>query len=307
MLLTSTALFCCNNSTVTTEPYSKRAESQLHFKSTFDGNIQITSPTTNKDGKWSQKIIGTDSNTGVKWPSSLPGNNDKSKFIYLIDNEINPSNVVKTAIETTIGQDGKRTQALYQEVKKAVKSQEGKLARNQLNLMNDPEYMFRNIRVAYKLRLQENLESVMPNGSWRQITEIRGTDDSYRIGVYINRSKTGGPLFWKIQAQQGPVWKMHKPDWLETSLHKTNKSNTIEIPVGEWFLIEFHLISDKNGNGQFSCSINDKTLIKHSGKISTNKGFKSWHIFKTYVSQNALNAGAHYQWIDDVEIEINAP
>ncbi|HAP70605.1 MAG TPA: hypothetical protein DCR04_12925 [Flavobacteriales bacterium] len=306
-LFLTTVLYACKTPNITKKDNHQCTDARFYFKSTFEGNIQITPPTTGKNGKWGQHIIGTDAKTGAKWPYDLPGNNDKSMFIYLISEKEDPSTVVETSIVTTKGYDGRKTQTLYQEVKKGVKNQDAKLARNQLNLINDPESMFQDIRVSYKMKLQENLESVMPKNSWRQITEIRGVNNSYRIGLYINRRKTGGPLFWKIQGQQGPEWKKQRPDWIQTTLNETRKKNEIEIPLGEWFRIEFHLVSDKNGNGQFVCTINDKRLINQVGKVSTQKGFISWHIFKTYASLNALNAGAHYQWIDDVEIEVRNP
>lgn len=289
-------------------PQCNHKSQVMNFNSGFEKKVVLKKPSLGDSFRWVQKIAGLDHATGFCWPDDLPGNNKFSKFIYLIEPWSMPSRIIETRIEKTKGHDGEFTEALYQSVKKRYANRNGKLARNQFVINNDNDNVLKEVRLQYWMKIQPDLETVMPANTWRQITEIREKDDNYRITLTINRRNFNEPLFWVLSGQIGPKWTQENYDWRITNAREENGigivNRELDFPIGQWFLIEFYLKQGDQDDGRFTLKIDGKTYANHQGRTSLKSNYASWHIFKVYASGKALDAGKHYQWIDDFEIAL---
>lgn len=294
---------CCQTKKAIIQRPKEKKEYRYKFSSGFEGSVQVSENKV-RNKVWVQTIQGIDSETGARWPNDLPGDASKSIFIYLISEEHKPTDWVHSEIRKTTAHDGSTTKALYQEVKKPGKSYNSSLVRNQFGLVNNSNNTFHHIKVKYRIKLQENLEAVMPGKSWRQLMEIRGVDNEFRISMTLNRFDSNAPISWKIEAENGSDWKNNKPLWVESNFNKNYDLINPEVPIGEWFYLEFELIRKPNESGRLICRVNNEVLVDKTGITSSKSGLHTWHMFKVYASENALKKGKHYQWIDDVEVTV---
>lgn len=264
------------------------------FNSDFESDISVGSPEI-ANGEWRQSLQS--GSTGRPSWSSLPG-----YFAYLVRSSEDLSKFAATRIEEVAGPDGAPTSALYQEV---LRDNPGTRAntRNAYTML-PPVALLDSGVVRYRMKLQSNLEEVLPPGesSWRMLMEWREaepgpgkTRHGYRIALYVMR---GGPtLAWKLEAND--LLPRDRVEW-------TLNNDVVPVPVGEWFTLEASWIRSTGRSGRIAVRVNGKEVFDRVGPTSKGGRLHQWHVFKVYTGANSLARGPAYQWIDDVEMSFQS-
>ena len=263
------------------------ADSNLLFKSGFEEDSEIvlwTKVYTNK-----HSIEGFDG--GFSWPDDLPGDGNYSHFVYLVEHGKDISEFIQTDIATVIGRDGKSTRALYQAVKKD-DPDDSELTRNQYNMYPSATNKFDQLYVRYWIKLQSNLDIIMPSPSWRMLTEWYESGEDYRFNLMVTRPWNGGDLKWTLK---GVILKPEKiDDFLEFN-------EQIPVPVGEWFLLELFWKHSSGPDGQILVKVNRQEVFNRTGRNKLDSEILAFSVFKCYGRTD------YYQWIDDFEVWDNIP
>lgn len=259
------------------------------FRSGFGGGVAVVGPLVSPSSRWIAELSGTDLETGFAWPADLPAGRVSSRFYFNVDGAEKIETIVETRLDGVTGPAGEQTTALYQAVLQDHQSVPSR-ARNMFSLMNDAEDSLKQGQVSYWLKLQPNLEAVLPPRAWRQFIEWRETDNRWRMAVNIKRNRETGKLHWTVHGDFGPTW--------DRAWDVSNDS--IPVPVGEWFLFEAYWHQGTT-DGRLLVKINCQTIADHVGRTQSEGPLESIHVFKVYTGADSLALGPAYQWIDDVE------
>jgi len=260
------------------------SQANLLFKSGFEGRVNIVSV-----GK-RHKISGADES--YVWPNDLPGAGNRNFFNYIVSGKKDYNQFINTDIVTVTGRYGQPTRALYQAILKNDKDTRA-LTRNQYNMYPSlTADTFKQMYVKYWLKFQPDLDEIMPKNSWRMMMEWFESGDDYRFNLQVIRTHQGGGLKWKLLGQ---ILKPKREyDWLEIN-------DQIQVPVGEWFLLEVFWKHSSEPDGQILVKINGKDLFNHIGRNKLNSRLSVLMPFKCYGRTD------YSQWIDDFEIWDSIP
>jgi hypothetical protein len=273
----------------------------LLFKSGFEEPVSLEPPKFTTE--WVQYLRGGDQ--GYEWATELPDDPRRDGyFTFLIGKKSDPSKFVANRLETVTGHDGKPTRALYMEfIKDDPASNDN--TRTMYSLFPGPNDTQGYVR--YWLKLQPNLEQIMPPGvsSFRQVMEWKesgppGKRADYRWNIYLRRSSAkGARIVWMVRSEFGdqngsPV------DW--------EYKSDAPVPIGEWFLFEVFWKQHET-DGRVWAAVNGQTIVDHRGRTKKDSGVGVWWPFKVYVGgdREITKRGTLYQWIDDVEFYRDIP
>lgn len=268
----------------------------LLFKSGFEPAVALMRPTAPQSQQWWQILSGRDTTTNYTWSDDLPGSS-ASKFQYLVGAAQKLSDFIETRIDTIIGPGGSQTQALYQAVKKDDPNYTA-TTRNQYNMYPTDQGSLEKAYIKYWIQFQNDLDTLMPQNSWRNLMEWRESGDDYRFTLYIIKPKNSNQLAWKLEGQLG-VLGSSPIDW-------TLVNTTIPAPVGKWFLLEVFWNRD-SANGRVYVAVDGQTVFDKTGRNKKDSKLTVWNPFKVYTDSSFLKNGSFYQWIDDVEIYSDFP
>jgi hypothetical protein len=271
--------------------------STLLFRSGFEKGVYVNVPYVSGN-QWWQDLRGAD-DSGFEWPFDLPDAHIGA-FQYLVAGTETIEDWIETSIQNVTGPDGSPTLALFQNVK-GDSPGNFYLTRNQYNLYTYNGTLERGY-ARYYLKLQPDLETVMPNNAWywRLITELHENSSSgliYRVHLFVKRAP-GYPLFWELEAtkQQQTI----EQDWFEQNI-------SVPVPVGEWFLFELFWNRSTGADGRIWMAVNGQALFDHYGRNKWDSSMTFWDCFKVYTGADSLAYGHAYQWIDNFEIHTEFP
>ena len=262
------------------------ADAKLLFKSGFEG-VSINYVTSY--GQWWGKMSGTDTVTGYTWPDDLPGDGAFQPNLRVdprgqtcADARTNNNNrvpdvatlnqYIEEKIVSVNGPFGP-TQALYVNVKKGGANQGCSSVRSNFVIFVHPdEPLNKQGYIKYWLKLQDNLETVMKEGSrWRLVIEWKASDE-YRFSLNIGYQDK---LYWYAEGKFN-----YKLDW------KAFNTNT-PVPVGEWFLFEVFYKLDPT-DGRLLVIVDGQTIIDYTGRTKSKAPVNRWFIFKDYTGHETF-------------------
>ena len=271
---------------------STRHSTSATFRAGFEAATRLSGAYVTSADIWSEALRGQDGETGFTWPGAAYAN-----FAYLVEGTEDIASIVETRIEDVTGHGGQPTRALYQAVLQDHQSTAMGRARNMYSIRNTRADFLGEGAVRYWLKLQPDLQEVLPAGSWRQVLELREEGDRYRKAVMIKPDTVTGELLWRVHGDYGPVWIT---DWAVDN-------RTIPVPLGEWMLLEMYWKEGSGSDGRLLVRINCQTVADHVGRTRYQKPISYLQLFKVYAAPASLALGPSYQWIDDVEMGSTLP
>ena len=263
------------------------ADANLLFKSGFEGSVEIVPWQT--DYTKNDKIVGSDQD--FTWPDDLPGTGAANFFNYLISEDKDNRNYIQTEIINVSGHHGNPTKALYQAVKMDDPDHTA-ITRNMYNMYPSSSRNFEQMYVRYWIKFQSNLDTIMPENSWRMIMEWHESGDDYRFNLQVIKLWYGGKPVWRLKGQK--LIPIKEDDWVDIN-------DQIDVPIGDWFLLEVFWNHSSSADGQVLVKVNGAEIFNHIGRNKLDSDLSVFAPFKCYGRTD------YYQWIDDFEIWDNLP
>ncbi len=268
------------------------------FNSGFEPSVMLSSPSINKNNQWQQTILGMDQSTGFSWSSDLP-RPDLNQFSYIVNVDKNLDDYISTRIESKISHTGSQSNVLFQEVKRSDPDISG-ISRNEFLIYNDPiKDKLQQIYVRYWIKLQPDLNQLMPADGWRILMEWREQKNAARWTLEVRRDGSSN-LYWRARGQKSPFKGDVGIRWAE-------ENRVIAVPQGVWFPLEVFWKQSSEADGRFWVAVNGETIINYYGPNKMSGKIDYWSVFKVYTGKDFLARGTAYQWIDDVEINLEKP
>ncbi len=253
-------------------------ESQLLFRSGFEGNSYIDEIKNNY-----QVIMGTDTESGFRWPISILGSDFSG--IHRIDDD--DGEAIDNYIETVIGPEGNETSALFQRVNYDVKATQTPYQIN--NIKQNPKELY------IRYWMKTDTLSLPGKDQWRAIWEYKtkqyAENRGFRMIAFMAKDIHGRP-FWSFQGDknpQEPIWQVENYD--------------MPLIRGEWFKVEFYLKWSEGPDGYASMKVNGKLIGEHFGATTHNEDPMDFIM----LTQVYGNSHPMYQWVDDIEIWSGIP
>ena len=221
-------------------------QGQLLLKSGFEGDVRVTADM--------QDITGADPESGSDW-GATPEWIESSHFVYLVGKDKPLADYMMSSIETMTGPHGNETHVLRME-NRADDPDQQSTSRNEYSVfMKRPPHEYREGYVRYWMKLQGNLEELLPNDKatpwymimeWkepdsgirksaaecRQCGEKAGGSNNYRINIGIHREAGAAKFQWYLTGEHPQPCR--KTEW-------TYANPDVEVPLGRWFLVEAYM------------------------------------------------------------------
>jgi len=264
------------------------ADANLLFRSGFEGTVQIV-PWSPQYHNNRHTIAGFDLNNS--WPDDVPGDGTYHNFYYAVADGNDYSEYVNTDIVTVNGRQDKPTRALYQAVMRD-DGDDPALSRNQYNMYPSSTNNFDQMYVKYWIKFQPDLDTIMPENSWRMMMEWYESGDDYVFNLMVIKTAGDGKMKWKLTGRI--VKPTSEYDWVEIN-------DQVQVPVGEWFLLEVFWKHSSDPDGQVFVKVNHEEVFNHMGRNRLNSGILAYSPFKCY------GRTGYYQWIDEFEVWDNLP
>ncbi len=270
----------------------------LLFKSGFESSTTLSIPSVNQNNQWRQTILGTDQSTGFSWSSDLP--RPLNTFSYWVNADKNLNDYVTTRIESVVSYTGNPSNVLFQEVKDSDPDL-SLISRNEFLVYNgQTEDKLRQIYVRYWIKLQPDLNQLLPADGWRLLMEWREPNNVARWTLEARRDGSDADLSWRARGQTSPYKGNEGVLWSE-------ENKVVAVPQGVWFPLEVFWKQSSGVDGRFWAAVNGQTIVDHYGPNKVSGRIDYWSIFKLYTGKESLALGTAYQWIDDVEIYLERP
>ena len=299
-----------------------KAQGQLLLKSGFESSVHITEDMSD--------ITGLDTVSGFDWDDT-PAWIESSRFTYLVNRDSRLTDYVASFIETAIGPHGNRTHVLCL-LNRADDPDHRSTSRNEYSFFGrKPPNEYREGYVKYWMKLQENLEDILPRDEespWYMIMEWKepssgikysretcrergerpGGSNNYRINIGLRWEEDTSKLRWYITGEHPQPCR--RTEW-------TYLNPEVEVPLGKWFLVEAYMKKDAiDGRVYFAV---DGEVVLDTNRVRP-KGFTGrtqhadnplelgfWSPMKNYHHMDWNKQGAVSQWYDDFELWTGFP
>ncbi|WP_292992824.1 hypothetical protein [Nitrosomonas sp.] len=245
----------------------------LLFKSNFGPGVSIGAPYNyypTGNGAW-QQIIGTDQETGHKWPINALGAIFSGIQLITVD-PITPAtigNYITNQIRPVTGPKGTVVNELFQNVKiKGPVGQAGSQAPlliNRLSKSGEVADLYISYWFKYSADLVSKLDSGVSSGNWRTQFAFKtggyaGNEDQgdYRINITILKGIDGN-LYWLTKGDNlanGPFPGVTY--WRE-------ENHTVPVPLDKWFKFEVYWHRSSGSDGRFWAAIDGEILVDYHG------------------------------------------
>lgn len=251
----------------------------LLFSSGFEGSVGLAAPS----GGW-QDIVGTDAETGARWPANLWGG--KTSIQLLANNTSSISN----SIETTTGRDGVATRALNLDVD----VRDSSITQSALLLQPgfEPTSDF---YISQWVRLPANLSQLLGPGGWATVTPEWKSAGDFRVVTTVEINNSGTP-YWRMKWDSNANGSAP----LQTFWNEVNTS--VAVPTGEWFKVEF-FTHRGDTDGRTWMKVNGQTVFDHTGD---NVGVYDAPINRIFLG-NAYGSSPIDIWVDNIQIWDGVP
>ena len=279
--------------------------STLLFKSGFEDDVVYVPWSTPVGPTLSayEDIEGSDE-PGHTWPINLRSPT-LSRIHHFINAGVDPvddlSDYFDTHIETVTGHLGGSTKVLYQELTKE--------ADNTTQSWYEFEYASptaatdADTYIKYWMKLPSDAVTDLGSDGWRTVLQIKAVDTDYRLEAYLYTDQHGTG-YWYMKGDEWVVDEYIK-DWDVHTL--VDGASTVEVPLDEWFTMEYFWHRTDDENGRFFWAVNGDTVCDRYGSLygDSNEYFHGMWLFGLYMSVEGEDS--QYQWIDDVEIWTGFP
>lgn len=286
----------------TTVPSPPAGPPELLLSSGFDEGVSVDDELAD--------IHGVDTETGFDWDDD-PAWVDRSEFYHAVRSDDLTEFIDSEIVETT-GPDGEPTRALHL-INKGDDPDEPSTTRNEFSFFSEdaPDDLKEGF-VRYWTKLQPDLDTIVGTGDESRVYYLmetkdrdlgsQGTDEgfsSFRTNVGLARDDDGR-LYWvatgeQVQPEREIVWQ--------------SRNDTVEVPLGEWFLVEAYLRRG-SPDGRLYFAVDGQTVFDVSAPMShldDPQPHLFWSIFKLYHDPAWWASGPTEQWYDDVELWSSFP
>lgn len=269
--------------------------SELLFSSGFNEEVTLgpmEHPEGNNNGLYWQGISGTDKATGFTWPID----NDQfpvtspARFFMLTNYKgiiANPREYTENKLEEINGYNGKPNRCLYMAFYKG-----GGVGQTWYYINPETDRDLKQMYIRYRLRFPNSMTQAMEDHNWYNFFYFKTQQTDFRIEGGIRYKD--GKLKWFVNGDHPDP---NSSGSLEVYFNISN--DTVPVPIGKWFNVEYYWYRSKGNDGRFFWSINGRTIVDYHGPTMTQNNIDRFCPFGSYGTNT-------YQWVDDFQMW-NAP
>ena len=269
--------------------------STLLFKSGFEDDVVYVPWSEPNPGQADYEDIEGSDEVGYTWPIQLRSPTT-SRFHHIIDGTGDPvddlNDFFTTDIVTVTGHGGGSTKALYQ----SLDSLPNAISQTwyEIYYASPTSITDEDTYIKYWMKLPSHSIDTMGASRWRSVFFMKSVDVDYRIEAYIYTTSTNVP-YWFVHGDKFDGG--YEEFWSESSLDAD--TSNVEVPIDEWFTMEYFWHRTNDENGRFYWAVNGDTVCDRYGSLygPSNNNITLISPFGVYANE----VPAH-QWIDDLEI-----
>ena len=274
---------------------SSHKSATLLFKSGFEDAVTYVPWEEPNPGQADYEDITGSDITGYTWPIPLRSPT-AARFHHIIDGTGDPvddlNDFFTTDIVTTTGHSGLSEKVLYQSldsVPNAISQSWYEIYYSSPTATTDEDTY-----IKYWMKLPAHSIDTMGASRWRSVFFIKSVDVDYRIEAYIYTTAASVP-YWFVHGDKFDGG--YEEFWRRSSLDAD--TSNVEVPIDEWFTMEYFWHRTDDENGRFYWAVNGDTVCEYKGSLygPSDNNITLISAFGVYGHEVPMS-----QWIDDVQI-----